>query len=129
MKSRRIVEHFIELRALGKSYDEIVKKTGVSKPTLIKWGNTYKEEIEEAKHLLTKKLAEKIAVRNSELINGIAENLKRAMMSETSSVEVKEKFVKKSYRKLGDIFKVKVKDIELTINKEGDVVGVYISCE
>lgn len=129
MKSRRIVEHFIELRALGKPYDEIINKTGVSKPTLIKWGNTYKDEIKEAKRLLIKKLAEKIVVKNSELINGIAENLKRAMINKTASEEVKEKFVNKSYKRLGNIFKVKIKTIDLTINKEGDVVGVYISCE
>jgi len=60
MKSRRVVEHFIELRALGKPYDEIVNKIGVSKPTLIKWSNLYKDEIKETKQLLTKKLAEKI---------------------------------------------------------------------
>jgi hypothetical protein len=129
VKSRRIVEHFIELRALGKPYDEIINKTGVSKPTLIKWGNTYKDEIKEAKRLLIKKLAEKIVVKNSELINGIAENLKRAMINKTASEEVKEKFVNKSYKRLGNIFKVKIKTIDLTINKEGDVVGVYISCE
>jgi transposase len=129
MKSRRTIEHFIELRALGKSYDEIVKKTGVSKPTLIKWGNIHNNEIEEAKRLLTKKLAEKIAVKNSELINGIAENLKRAMISKTGSEEVKNKFVEKSYKRLENIFKVKIKNIELTVTKDGDVVGVYISCE
>ena len=129
MKSRRVVEHFIELRAFGKPYDEIVNKTGVSKPTLIKWGNIYKNEIKETKYLLTKKLAEKIAARNSDTINGIAENLKRAMISKTGSEEVKNKFVEKSYKRLENIFKVKIKNIELTVTKDGDVVGVYISCE
>ena len=128
MKSRRVVEHFIELRALGKTYDEIVNKTGVSKPTLIKWSNIYKDEIKEAKHLLTKKLAEKIVLRNSDTINGIAENLKRAMISKTGSEEEKNKFVEKSYKRLENIFKVKIKNIELTVTKDGDVVGVYISC-
>jgi hypothetical protein len=129
VKSRRVVEHFIELRALGKPYDEIVNKTGVSKPTLIKWGNIYKNEIKETKQLLTKKLVEKIALRNSDTINWIAENLKRAMISKTGSEEEKNKFVEKSYKRLENIFKVKIKNIELTVTKDGDVVGVYISCE
>jgi hypothetical protein len=129
VKSRRVVEHFIELRALGKPYDEIVNKIGVSKPTLIKWGNIYKNEIKETKQLLTKKLVEKIALRNSDTINWIAENLKRAMISKTGSEEEKNKFVEKSYKRLENIFKVKIKNIELTVTKDGDVVGVYISCE
>ena len=78
---------------------------------------------------MTKKLVEKIALRNSDTINGIAENLKRAMISKTGSEEVKNKFVEKSYKRLENIFKVKIKNIELTVTKDGDVVGVYISCE
>jgi hypothetical protein len=129
MKSRRTIDQFIELRVLDKSYDAIAEKIGVSKPTLIKWGKMYKKEIENAKILLTKKIAEKIAKKNEELINGIAENLKRAMQNKSAPEEVRDKFVKKSYKKLGDVFGVKVKEIELSITKDGDVVGVYIQCE
>jgi len=38
---------FIELRAEGRSFDEIAKRMNISKPTLIKWGKEYKDKIEE----------------------------------------------------------------------------------
>jgi len=113
----------------GKTYDEIVKKLGVSKPTLIKWGKLYKDEIEYAGLFLTKKLAEKIAKNNKDLINGIAKNLNRAERDNKVSQEIKERFIKRAYKKLGDIFNVKVKNVELTLNDEGDVINVFINVE
>jgi transposase len=129
LKSRRTIEQFIEMRAQGKSFDEIVKKTGVSKPTLISWGKIYKDEIVQTREMLTKRLVKRIAERNIELINTIAENMKRAMKMSSAPVKERRDYIDKSYRRIGDIFKVKVKEIELTINKEGDVVGVWIKCE
>lgn len=39
---------FIELRAKGNSYDNIVKQLGVSKNTLLKWSKELATEIEDA---------------------------------------------------------------------------------
>ncbi len=39
---------FIELRAKDNSYDIIVKKLGVSKNTLLKWGKEFEAEINDA---------------------------------------------------------------------------------
>ncbi|MFA5804018.1 MAG: hypothetical protein WC879_05205 [Melioribacteraceae bacterium] len=46
---------FLELRAAGLSFNKIVGELGISKPTLIKWGQKYDEEIRalKAKELLT----------------------------------------------------------------------------
>ena len=129
MKSRRTIQNFIELRVQGKTYDEIVKKLKVSKPTLIKWGKLYKDEIEYAGLFLTKKLAEKIAKNNKDLINGIAKNLKRAERDNKVSQEIKERFIKRAYKRLGNIFNIKVKNVELTLNDEGDVINVFINVE
>ena len=129
MKSRRTIQNFIELRVRGKTYDEIVKKLGVSKPTLIKWGKLYKEEIEYARIILMEKLAEKIAINNKDLINGIAKNLKRAESNNKVSQEIKKRFIKRAYKRLGDIFNIKVKNVELTMNDEGDVINVFINVE
>ena len=41
---------FIELRALGYSFDKIAEETGISKPTLIKWQVAYASELEEARY-------------------------------------------------------------------------------
>ncbi len=99
----------------------------MSKPTLIKWGKLYKEDIEYAGMFLTKKLAEKIARNNQETIIIIAENLRRAHESKNVPDEIKDKYVKKSFKRLGDIFKVKVNNIELTINSNGDIKEVNIN--
>lgn len=40
---------FIELRALGYSFDKIASEIGVSKPTLIKWQGECSSELEEAR--------------------------------------------------------------------------------
>ena len=129
MKSRRTIQNFIELRVRGKTYDEIVIKLRVSKPTLIKWGKLYKEEIEYARIILMEKLAEKIAINNKDLINGIAKNLKRAESNNKVSQEIKKRFIKRAYKRLGDIFNIKVKNVELTMNDEGDVINVFINVE
>ena len=111
----------------GKTYDEIVKKLGVSKPTLIKWGKLYKEEIEYAGLFLTKKLADKIARNNQETINVIAENLRRANETKNVPDDIKDKYNNKAFKKLEDIFKVKVNNIELTFSKNGDIKEVNIN--
>jgi hypothetical protein len=40
---------FIDLRARGWSYDKIARHTGISKTTLLNWGRTYAEDIENLK--------------------------------------------------------------------------------
>lgn len=127
MKERFIITKFVELKALGNTNEEIAKKLDASKPTLIKWGKLYKEEIEETRRTLTKKLAEKIAKNNEELIYNLAENLKRALTDEKTADVVRDKYIKKSYKRLGDIFKVSVKSVDLRLNADGDVVGVVIN--
>jgi hypothetical protein len=59
------VEKFIELRALGYTFDEIVIELKVSKPTLIKWGKEYETHIKLTERKLAEKLSEIIAQRNS----------------------------------------------------------------
>jgi hypothetical protein len=127
LKNRQKIEKFIELRVLGTTYDEIVKKIKISKPTLIKWGKVYKEEIEFAGLSLTQKLAEKVARDNSDMILIIAENLKRAEQSRKEMNHIKEKYIEKAFNKLGNIFKVEVKNIELKFNKNGDIKEVIIN--
>ena len=127
MKSRSTIHNFIELRVQGKTYDEIVKKLKVSKPTLIKWGKLYKEEIEYAGLFLTQKLAAKIARNNQETINIVAENLRRANETKNAPDDIKDKYIDRAFKKLGDIFKVKVNNIELTFSKNGDIKKVNIN--
>ena len=129
MASRYKIDEFIRLRLRGKTYDEIVKKIGVSKPTLIKWAKLYEDEFEYYKSQLTAKLALKIAKDNEQLINIIAENLKRAKRYSDVPAEVRNKYIKRAYKKLGNVFKIKVRTVDLSLNDNGDVVNVYINAE
>ena len=45
MKNHDNKEKFIELRALGLSFDKISLEIGVSKPTLIKWNRECSKEV------------------------------------------------------------------------------------
>jgi len=109
------------------TYDEIVSRLRISKPTLIKWGKLYKDEIDFARKTLMQKLAENVAKENEKLIVIIAENLRRAHDAKDVPGEVKEKYVNRAFRRLGSIFKVDVDSIELTFYKSGDVKEVRIN--
>ena len=127
MKHRHVIDNFIRFRMQGKTYDEIVTKLGVSKVTLIKWSKVYRDELEVYRTHLTGKLAEKIAKDNKELLNIIAENLRSAKRNNTAPVKIKNKFIKKSYKRLGDIFKIEVKNVSIVMNDDGDVTNVFIN--
>lgn len=45
MKTRRERRKFIQLRAEGLSFDEIARKTRISKSTLLRWSRKYESEI------------------------------------------------------------------------------------
>lgn len=49
-KTTEEIEHFIELRAKGYSFDRIAEETGTSKPTLLKWNSQYSRELEQAQY-------------------------------------------------------------------------------
>ncbi|MGZ4853552.1 MAG: hypothetical protein ACXV3D_10275, partial [Halobacteriota archaeon] len=59
MKDSETKQQFIVLRALGKSYETISRELNVSKPTLLKWGTEYEEEIANRKAIELEALREK----------------------------------------------------------------------
>lgn len=77
MKSTRVRKTFIELRASGHSYDEIVKTLCVSKPTLIKWGKEYDHEIREMAKSELLEAVEKHRLTVIGRINLFGEHIKR----------------------------------------------------
>ena len=121
MKNKETTEKFIELRALGKTYDEIKTELEVSKPTLVKWSRKFKEEITLLRQALTERLVEKIVENNDEAINNIAANLEKIFTRKGLDDKVKQKIAKKSVVKLGDIFRTNVKSIGFNVNRLGDV--------
>ena len=67
---------FIELRAKGNSYDNIVKQLGVSKNTLLKWSKELASEIEDAILFEKDALMERYKMTELHLLELYGEELK-----------------------------------------------------
>lgn len=67
---------FIELRAKGNSYDNIVKKLGVSKNTLLKWSKEFEAEIDDAIAFEKDTLMERYKMTELHLLELYGEELK-----------------------------------------------------
>ncbi len=67
---------FIELRAKGNSYDTIVKKLGVSKNTLLKWGKEFEAEISDETKYQKDLLLERYHMTELHLLEMYGEELK-----------------------------------------------------
>jgi uncharacterized protein YjcR len=67
---------FIELRAKGNSYDNIVKKLGISKNTLLKWSKEFEAEIEDATIFEKDALMERYKMTELHLLEMYGEELK-----------------------------------------------------
>jgi len=68
MKNANDKEHFIELRAEGRSYADISAVLKVSKPTLITWGKELQRDIMNARTLRMDELFEKYAVAKAKRV-------------------------------------------------------------
>jgi hypothetical protein len=75
LSKKDLVEEFIKLRAMKYSYAEICNELKISKPTAVKWGKLYTDEINKVrKNLLTHIYAERIVEDENGLmisINGL----------------------------------------------------------
>ncbi len=71
---------FIKLRAMEYTYPEICGELGISKPTAIKWGKLYSDEINNVqKKLLTSIFTDRIIEQEHGLIVNIREFIRRKM--------------------------------------------------
>jgi hypothetical protein len=75
MKSHRVKEKFIELRAQGLSYAKISEMLDVSKPTLIEWNKRFSSQIEELKACELGALREKFRMYRQHRIQLFGEQL------------------------------------------------------
>jgi transposase len=71
-------QKFIELRAEGKSFDEIAKKINISKPTLIKWSKELKEKIEEVSRIIEEQFIIEQKVKRTIRAQKLSEELDKA---------------------------------------------------
>jgi hypothetical protein len=106
-------DRFIELRAKGVPYDQIVKDIGVSKPTLIKWGREMELEISNRKALELEVIQEKYYVSKVKRIELFGEELKR----------INEEITKREYSEMAlkELLDMKVKIIASLKQEETEI--------
>jgi hypothetical protein len=69
---------FIELRAEGRSFDEIAKRMNISKPTLIKWGKEFKDKIEEVSKVIGEQFIIEQKIKRTLRAQKLSEELDKA---------------------------------------------------
>lgn len=79
MKNHCNKEKFIELRALGLSFDKIALEIGVSKPTLIKWNRECSKEVSNLMYFNFEKLIEQYKLLKIHKVETFANTLKRVL--------------------------------------------------
>lgn len=77
MQSLEVKEKFIELRAVGYSYDKISKELGVSKQALIDWARDFQDEIINRKSLELEALYDKFYLLKEHRIKTFGELLSK----------------------------------------------------
>ena len=68
MKTQKVKEKFIELRAKGFSYNKISKQLKVSKQTLINWGRDFESNIKDLQEIELETLREKFLLLKKDRI-------------------------------------------------------------
>lgn len=127
MSKSETVEKFIELRALGYTFDEIVRELTVSKPTLIKWGKEYENQIKLTERKLAEKLSENIAQRNAKFLEILFEKSLELSTNKNIEDEVKSRIYKRASKKLYKLFKNEMKSLELKFTNRGEIISAKIN--
>jgi hypothetical protein len=78
-KSLEEQERFIELRAVGMSFQKISEVLGISKPTLIKWNGELLERVKEAQYLEFERLMEQYGLFRKERFEVYCKALRAAL--------------------------------------------------
>ncbi|MGZ4926289.1 MAG: hypothetical protein ACXV4B_07550 [Halobacteriota archaeon] len=79
MKDYNVQRKFLELRGQGKSFNAIEQELGVSKPTLIKWGREFQEQIENIKAIELDSLMDEFYLTKKRRVEVLGELHKRAI--------------------------------------------------
>lgn len=72
-------QRFIELRAVGMSFDRIAQETGISKPTLLKFQAELKEQIQEQQYFEMENIVNSFSIQRRNRFEAMACLLARAL--------------------------------------------------
>lgn len=117
---------FIELRAIGYPFDEIVKILGVSKVTLIRWNKKHHDRIDATKKEMVRSAAEKLALKNSNLLSRFADMVLREHRRGKKNPLIDEVIIKRFYRKVFRVYAREIKNLSVSFNKDGNPAKVTI---
>jgi len=126
LRKIELLDQFIELRALGYTYDDIVKKLGVSKVTLLRWNKKHYDSIDAAKKEMVLLAAKKISFRNSNMLSKFAELVLGEYRKGKNKPTINDVYVKRFYRNVFLVYSRKMKSLSVNFDKDGKPNEVVI---
>lgn len=125
MKKEELKYKFIELRAMGHTYEKICKELNITKPTAIKWAKLLSEEIaQQQRHLVAKIFSERIYEHEQGVLIRM-EQFRRKRYSKLSR-KLSDKIDKKLFKGLEKIFLKKIKAIHLKMTDDAVTSALFI---
>lgn len=125
MKKENLKQEFVELRAMGYTYESICNELKITKPTAIKWGKSFSSEINRhQKYLLSHLFAQGIVEQEQ----GILIQLEQLRRSKTMQLPAKavERLTPKILKRLEKVFIKKIISIQLNLKDERLTNAVFI---
>lgn len=117
MKKDLLKTKFIELRATGYTLENICDKLKITKPTAVKWGKLFSEDIElTKKHLIANIFAEQIIEHEQGILFKLEQFRRKSKMN--PGKKLSDKIDKKLLKGLEKIFKKKIMAIHIKANDE-----------
>lgn len=120
------IEEFIELRALGYTYDNIRTRIKVSKPTLIKWNTKYAEIIKRTEEDLAQSFVDKIVARNIYIMEKILEISADIAQEKVKNKSAETIMIRRVSKKLYGLFRKKMQAIEFSLSNAGIIKSAKI---
>jgi len=125
MKKEELKYKFIEMRALGYTYEKICGQLKISKPTAIKWGKSLADEIEmQRKHLISKIFSERIVEQEQGILIKLEQFRRKKDMN--LNKKLSDKIDRKLLKGLEKIFIKKIKAIHLRMKEDSVTSAVFI---
>ncbi len=125
MKKEGLKYKFIELRAMGYTYQKICKQLDITKPTAIKWGKSLAEEIErQRKSLISKIFSERIIEQEQGILIRMEQFRRKKNMNLKRGLS--DKIDKKLLKGLEKIFLKKIKAMHLKMTDDAVTSALFI---
>jgi len=118
MRKLEAQREFIELRAIGYTYDELCAKLNITKPTSIAWGKKFASQIDEAQNYYLVKRSGVEIIKKEDTFLVYREQFRR-MFDNHDSTSADNKFVARLMKRMNTIFAAKIEQIQFKFSKEG----------